>query len=104
MCDARRRAEFESTNDITITILDIIHRQSQSHITTDRQSVIMSRYRAHSGTCDFLPEGCFLKFAVLSYWGALSDERSVCHLDNVQNCDSLYIYIYIYIYIIVTNL
>jgi hypothetical protein len=26
--------------------------QSQSHITTDGQSVIMSRYRAHSGTCD----------------------------------------------------
>jgi hypothetical protein len=25
---------------------------SQSHITTDGQSVIMSRYRAHSGTCD----------------------------------------------------
>jgi hypothetical protein len=26
--------------------------QSQSHITTDGQSAIMSRYRAHSGTCD----------------------------------------------------
>jgi hypothetical protein len=24
----------------------------------------------------FLSEGCFLKFAVLSFWGALSDERS----------------------------
>jgi hypothetical protein len=24
----------------------------------------------------FLPEGCFLKFAVSSFWGALSDERS----------------------------
>jgi hypothetical protein len=24
----------------------------------------------------FLSEGCFLKFAVMSFWGALSDERS----------------------------
>jgi hypothetical protein len=24
----------------------------------------------------FLSEGCFLKFAALSFWGALSDERS----------------------------
>jgi hypothetical protein len=24
----------------------------------------------------FLSEGCFLKFAMLSFWGALSDERS----------------------------
>jgi hypothetical protein len=107
--------------------------QSQSPITTGGQSVIMSRYRAHSGTChqilisvrrffseicclvsvgrplwrevgsvlcksqfshlskskshynwrsvshyvkEFLSKGCFLKFAVLSFWGALSDERS----------------------------
>jgi hypothetical protein len=27
-------------------------RPRQSHITTDGQSVIISRYRAHSGTCD----------------------------------------------------
>jgi hypothetical protein len=26
--------------------------QNQSHITTDGQSVIISRYPAHSGTCD----------------------------------------------------
>jgi hypothetical protein len=29
-----------------------VQSQSHSHITTDGQSVIMSRYRAHSGTCD----------------------------------------------------
>jgi hypothetical protein len=86
------RPHYNFLQDITIKILDIIHRpvfywkhdvseiqlclrlkvqpsqldqrdraslclrtpasQSQSHITTDGQSVIMSRYRAHSGTCD----------------------------------------------------
>jgi hypothetical protein len=47
--------------------------QSQSHNTTEGQSVIMSRYRAHRYY--FLSEGCFLKFAVLSLCGSLCDER-----------------------------
>jgi hypothetical protein len=50
--------------------------QSQSHITTDGQSVIMSRYRAHSGTCDqmllsirrLLSEICFLVFLGRPLW------------------------------------
>jgi hypothetical protein len=42
-------------------------------------SVIMSRYPAHSGTCDQILlsfRRFFLKFAVLSLWDALYDERS----------------------------
>jgi hypothetical protein len=64
--------------------------QSQSHFTTDGQSVIMSRYRAHSGTCDqillsvrrLFPEICCLVF----FWGALSDEvTSVIPLSQSSN-------------------
>jgi hypothetical protein len=43
------------------------------------QSVSMSRYRAHSGVCDQIllsARRFFLKIAVLSLWGALSDEKS----------------------------
>jgi uncharacterized membrane protein len=54
-------------------------RQSRSDVTSDDQSVcrgveptveLVTRYY-------FLSEGCYLKVAVLSLWGALSDERSV---------------------------
>jgi hypothetical protein len=47
------------------------------------QSVSISRCRPNLGLVTiyyFLSEGCCLKVAVLSLWGALSDERSVCHL------------------------
>jgi hypothetical protein len=55
------------------------HLLSRSYVKTDGQSASMSRFRAHSGTCDkillsvrkLLSERC-----VLSLWGALSDERS----------------------------
>jgi hypothetical protein len=48
----------------------------QSHVPTDGQSVSMSRCRVHSGTCD-QPDIIFcLKVAVLSLWGAHSDERT----------------------------
>jgi hypothetical protein len=47
--------------------------KSRSRITTDGQSVIMSRYRAHSGTFDQILLSVrrffFLKFAVLSFLG-----------------------------------
>jgi hypothetical protein len=50
--------------------------QSQSHITTDGQSVIISRYRVHSGTCDqillsvrrLFSEICCLVFLGRSLW------------------------------------
>jgi hypothetical protein len=49
--------------------------QSQSYITTDGQSFSMSWCRAQSGTFD--QRFFFLfKVTVLSFWGALSDERS----------------------------
>jgi hypothetical protein len=55
----------------------------QSHVTTDgwsvSQSVSMPWFRVHSGTCDFC-----LKVAVLSLWGALSDER--LSLSFVSHC------------------
>jgi hypothetical protein len=35
-----------------VEVIVATQHQSQSHITTDGQSVNMSRYRAHSGTCD----------------------------------------------------
>jgi hypothetical protein len=53
--------------------------RSRSHVTTDGHSVIMSRFRAHSGTCVqiFLSvRRLFSEVAVLSLWSALSDERS----------------------------
>jgi hypothetical protein len=46
---------------------------------TVSQSVIMSRIEHFLGLVTryyFMSEGCFLKFADLSLWGALSDERS----------------------------
>jgi hypothetical protein len=43
--------------------------QSQSHVTTDGQSVSMSWCQIHSGTCDQI------LFSVC-LWGALSDEKS----------------------------
>jgi hypothetical protein len=48
--------------------------QSQSHITTDGQSVSMSWCLAQSGTFD--QRFYFFKGNVLSLWGAFSDERS----------------------------
>jgi predicted 2-oxoglutarate/Fe(II)-dependent dioxygenase YbiX len=50
--------------------------QSQSHITTDDRSASLSWCRSHSGTCNHRFFLLFLKVAVLSLWGALSDERS----------------------------
>jgi hypothetical protein len=58
-------------------------KSSQSHITSDGQSVSMSWCRAQSGTFD--QRFFFSKVTVLSFWGALSDERSglscvsLCH-------------------------
>jgi hypothetical protein len=52
---------------------------SRSDITTDGQSVNMSRYRVHSGICDQIllsVRRLFSEICFLSVWGALSDERS----------------------------
>jgi hypothetical protein len=54
--------------------------QSQSYFTTDGQSVSMSWCRAQSGTFD--QRFFFLKVSVLSFGGALSDERSGLSLLN----------------------
>jgi hypothetical protein len=78
----------ELTTYIIITIQDII--QSQSHITTDGQSVIMSRYRAHSGTCDqilfsvrrLFSEICCLVFVGRPLW---RDAGSVICLSQSSN-------------------
>jgi hypothetical protein len=48
--------------------------QSQSYFTADGQSVSKSWCRAQSGTFD--QRSFFLKVSVLSFGGALSDERS----------------------------
>jgi hypothetical protein len=57
--------------------------QSQSHVTTNGRSVIMSWCQVHSGA--WWPDIIFyLKLAVLSMWGALSDERS--GLPPVSHC------------------
>jgi hypothetical protein len=40
---------------------------SQSHITTDGQSVIMSRYRVHSGACDQILLSVFLCLVIFHY-------------------------------------
>jgi hypothetical protein len=52
------------------------HRLPQGKFTTDGHSVSMSWYRAP--LWDLRPDitSCCLKFAVLSLWGALSDERT----------------------------
>jgi hypothetical protein len=53
--------------------------ESKLKLLYDWQSVSMFRSRAHSGTCDqnyFLSEGFCLKVAVVSLWGALSDEKT----------------------------
>jgi hypothetical protein len=54
---------------------------SRSHVTTDGRSV--SHYVKVSSTTlglvtkyYFISKGCFLKVAVLSLWGALSDKRT----------------------------
>jgi hypothetical protein len=58
------------------------YQRSRSHFTTDGRSVGQSVYQGIEPTLElvtryhFLPEGCFLKVAALSSWGALSDERS----------------------------
>jgi hypothetical protein len=49
--------------------------QSQSHITTEGQSVSVSWCQAQSGTFD-QRSFFFFKVTVLSLWSALSDERS----------------------------
>jgi hypothetical protein len=71
--------------------------QSQSYITTDSQSVSMSWRRAQSGTFDqrYI---FFFKVTVLSFGGALSDERSGLLFVSLLSIhfNSLYIYIYIY--------
>jgi hypothetical protein len=50
--------------------------QSQSYITTDSHSVSMSWCRAQSGTFDQRSYVFLFKVTVLSFGGALSDERS----------------------------
>jgi hypothetical protein len=59
-------------------------RRSQSHFTTDGQSVIMSRYRTHSGTCDQIllyVRRLFSEICCLVFFGAPSLTRGrVCHL------------------------
>jgi hypothetical protein len=67
--------------NITVTILGIIHCRRRSYFTTDGQSV--SQYVLVTSTLVglatryyFLLECCYLKFAVLFLWGALSDERT----------------------------
>jgi hypothetical protein len=77
----RTHSANSSVNACTRINHDIIMHivQIRSHVITDGQSVSMSTYRAHFGLETryyFLSEGCFLKIAVLSLWGALSDERS----------------------------
>jgi hypothetical protein len=56
--------------------LSSVKSQSQSHVTTDGQSVSMSWCRVHSGTCDQILFSVWK--LLLSLWGALSDEMSEC--------------------------
>jgi hypothetical protein len=56
--------------------------RSQSHVTTDGQSVWMSWCQVYFGTCGQIL--FCLKVPVLSLWGALSDERS--GLSPVSHC------------------
>jgi hypothetical protein len=65
VCVSRQRLDIHSLSQS----------QSQSYITTDSQSVSKSWCRAHSGTFDQRSFFFFLKFTVLSFGGALSDER-----------------------------
>jgi hypothetical protein len=67
-----------------------LYAKRQSHVTTGDQSAGMSWYQVHSGTCDQILFFC-LKVAVLSPWGALSDER--LGLSPVSHCQQYLIYI-----------
>jgi hypothetical protein len=61
----------------SVTLLSSqIQNRSQSHIKTDGQSVSMSWCQAQYGTFDQRSFFFWFKVAVLSLWGALSDERS----------------------------
>jgi hypothetical protein len=57
--------------------------QRQRHITTDSQSVSKSWCRAQSGTFD--QRFFFFKVSVLSFGGALSDERSGLSFVSLQS-------------------
>jgi hypothetical protein len=70
-------------------------KRSRSHVTTDGQSVSQSVCQGIEPTLGlvtryyFLSEGCFLKVAVLSLWGALSGERSGLSLKTLYVIASL---------------
>jgi hypothetical protein len=61
----------------------------RSHVTTDGQSVIMSRYRAHSGTCDqillsvqrFFSESCCLVSTRRPLWREAGSV--ICHSQSI---------------------
>jgi hypothetical protein len=73
--------------------------RSRSHVTADGQSASQSVCQDIEPTLGlvtryyFLSEGSFLKVAVLSLWGTLSDERS-----GSVNCHSQYVVIYQYLH------
>jgi hypothetical protein len=81
-------SERAPPNDKTVS-----QSQSQSYSTTDSQSVSMSWCRAQSGTFDQRDFFFVLEVTVLSFGGALSDERS--GLSFVSNFKKIYIYSYI---------
>jgi hypothetical protein len=69
--------------------------QSQSHITTDGRSVSMFWCRARYGTCDQIFSPLF-KVAVLSLWGALSDERSGVSFVSILSMESIVVSQYLH--------
>jgi hypothetical protein len=75
--------------------ISTVHGGSPSHFATDGQSVSMSWYRAPSGAHDQI----FVNYStatVLSYSGALSDERS--GLSFVSHSLKVFANMYIYMY------
>jgi hypothetical protein len=101
---------FNSMNIKTTSLPDLQLSQclsSQSHVTTDDQSVSMSWCQVHSGTRDQILYSVWTLLCCLC-WGALSDERSglssVSHFQQcLVHCQALVMMSSVFLYIMLCS-